>query len=158
MMAEAVLVTVDDRGVRVEASADGVAVDGHATTIASGPADGEIVLRRGERQTRLFAVNAGDVTWVFHEGRTYEATVEAEGAARRRTPHAHGSLMAPMPATVIAVNVTPGDAVKSGDVLVLLEAMKMELPLRAEGAGVVAAVHCRAGDLVQPNVPLVDLE
>ena len=66
--------------------------------------------------------------------------------------------MAPMPATVIAVNVQPGDAVKGGDVLILLEAMKMELPLRASADAIVSAVHCSAGDLVQPNVPLVDLE
>jgi biotin carboxyl carrier protein len=36
--------------------------------------------------------------------------------------------------------------------------MKMELPLRAGGDAIVIAVHCAAGDLVQPNVALVDLE
>jgi biotin carboxyl carrier protein len=63
-----------------------------------------------------------------------------------------------MPATVIAVNVREGDAVKAGDVLIRLEAMKMELPLRATHDAVVSAVYCSAGDLVQPNLPLVDLK
>jgi biotin carboxyl carrier protein len=61
-----------------------------------------------------------------------------------------------MPATVITVKVKPGDAVKKGDVVVVLEAMKMELPLRALGDGVVAAVRCRQGDLVQADAVLVE--
>ena len=64
--------------------------------------------------------------------------------------------MAPMPATVIKVQVAAGDAVKKGDVVVLLEAMKMELPLRAEADGTVKRVLCKAGELVQPDVPLIE--
>jgi len=67
-------------------------------------------------------------------------------------------IIAPMPATVIRLNVKPGDTVAKGDVLVLVEAMKMELPLRALNAARVAAVHCRAGDLVAADAPLIDLE
>ncbi|MGH9411278.1 MAG: acetyl-CoA carboxylase biotin carboxyl carrier protein subunit, partial [Vicinamibacterales bacterium] len=51
-----------------------------------------------------------------------------------------------------------GDSVRAGDVLILLEAMKMELPVRAPADARVTAVHCRPGDLVQPNVGLIDLE
>jgi biotin carboxyl carrier protein len=61
-----------------------------------------------------------------------------------------------MPATVITVQVKPGDAVKKGDVVIVLEAMKMELPLRALGDGVVSAVRCRAGELVQADATLVE--
>jgi 3-methylcrotonyl-CoA carboxylase alpha subunit len=39
----------------------------------------------------------------------------------------------------------------------VLEAMKMELPVRANEHGTVAAVHCREGELVQPGRPLVDI-
>ena len=51
----------------------------------------------------------------------------------------------------------PGAAVKKGDAMVILEAMKMELPLHAYADGTVSAVHCRAGDLVQPETVLVEL-
>ncbi len=61
-----------------------------------------------------------------------------------------------MPATVIKVMVGPGDAVKKGDVVIVLEAMKMELPLRALGDGVVAAVRCREGELVAADASLVE--
>jgi len=53
--------------------------------------------------------------------------------------------------------VQPGAAVKKGDILVILEAMKMELPIRAPADAIIAAVHCRAGDLVQPETTLIDL-
>jgi 3-methylcrotonyl-CoA carboxylase alpha subunit len=39
----------------------------------------------------------------------------------------------------------------------VLEAMKMELPIRAPREGIIAAVHCEPGELVQPGVALVDL-
>jgi biotin carboxyl carrier protein len=157
-MAEALSITIDDRTARVDRSGDGLLRIGDAAIeISYGPVRGEIGVREGGSQTLAFTARAGDAIWIFHEGRTFVATVEPEGAAGRRSAQGHGSLMAPMPATVIAVNVRVGDAVKSGEVLVLLEAMKMELPLRAAGDAIVAAVHCAAGDLVQPNVPLIDL-
>ncbi len=61
-----------------------------------------------------------------------------------------------MPATVIKVQVKAGDAVKKGDVVIVLEAMKMELPLRALGDGIVRAVRCQEGDLVQADATLVE--
>ena len=65
----------------------------------------------------------------------------------------------PMPdiVTVVVVNVEPGSVVARGDVLVVLEAMKMELPVKAPRDGRVRAIHCRAGALVQPGSPLVEL-
>ena len=63
-----------------------------------------------------------------------------------------------MPATVIKVNAKPGDAVRKGDVVVLLEAMKMELPLRAAADAKVAVVNCREGELVQGEAVLVEFE
>lgn len=65
--------------------------------------------------------------------------------------------MSPMPATVTRVLVARGDAVQAGDILLLLEAMKMEVPLRAPHDGRVDEVRCRVGDLVPPGVPLVVL-
>jgi biotin carboxyl carrier protein len=58
----------------------------------------------------------------------------------------------------VRIAVKPGDAVKDGDVLIALEAMKMELPIRAPRDGVVRAVHCQPGDMVQPGQVLLDLD
>jgi len=75
---------------------------------------------------------------------------------RRAAASTGGALTAPMPATVIKVQFKPGDAVKKGDIVVVLEAMKMELPVRALGDGVVAAVCCREGELVQADATLIE--
>jgi biotin carboxyl carrier protein len=105
---------------------------------------------------RAVAVAQGDVRWVFLDGEVYELEVQRPG--RRRTSSHHASLAAPMPATVRRINVEPGARVSKGDTLLVLEAMKMELPVRAPDDGVVTAVSCRVGDLVQPGVALVELE
>jgi biotin carboxyl carrier protein len=47
--------------------------------------------------------------------------------------------------------------VKRGDTLLMLEAMKMELPVRAPRDGRVSALHCTAGQLVEPGVDLLEL-
>ena len=84
-----------------------------------------------------------------------EVSNEADrGRPRRRT--ASHELTAPMPATVTRLLVEPNTPVKAGDVLVMLEAMKMELAIRAPQQGTVGAIHCKVGDLVQPGVALLD--
>ena len=125
-------------------------------SVRRGGAPGELLVCDGERVERMFVATVGGVTWVFHDGAVF--TIEDESAARRRGHHTHGSLSSPMPATVVAVKVTPGEEVKAGDTLIVLEAMKMELPVRAPGDGRVARVNCKAGDLVQPDVSLIDFE
>jgi 3-methylcrotonyl-CoA carboxylase alpha subunit len=105
-----------------------------------------------------YAVRSGGATWIFLDGRVHvvgTGTSAGRSAGRRDDEFA---LAAPMPATVAAVHVEPGQQVTSGDVLVTLEAMKMELAIKAPRDGRVRHVACRAGDLVQPGVPLVELE
>ena len=98
-------------------------------------------------------------TWVFLDGRTYVIESEAGDAPQRaHTTDDQVALSAPMPATVLAIKVATGDEVAAGDLLVLLEAMKMEMPITAPRGGRVKSIACREGDLVQPGVPLLELE
>jgi len=127
------------------------------TQVTRGPAPGELIVRSGDRVEQVFAIADRGKIWVFHDGQVHEIVGEGAGD-RRRGAHAQGSLTAPMPATVIEIKVAAGDSVKRGDLLILLEAMKMELPVRAPGDGRVIAIHCRPGDLVQPETALIDLE
>jgi propionyl-CoA carboxylase alpha chain len=69
-----------------------------------------------------------------------------------------GECRAPLPGSVARVLVAEGDTVAEGDGLVVLEAMKMEHTLRANGAGTVAAVSCSPGQQVDVNDLLVSVE
>ncbi len=69
-----------------------------------------------------------------------------------------GDVVSPMPGTVASVKVAPGDAVTARQQLVILEAMKMELPVTAPFDGSVAAVHVAEGDRVAGGDLLVELE
>ena len=106
-----------------------------------------------------YAVRGRRSTWVFIDGRTYVIERESGGASDRpQAADDQMALSAPMPATVVAITVSPDQEVAAGDLLIMLEAMKMELPIRAARAGRVKAVACREGELVQPGVPLVEME
>lgn len=69
-----------------------------------------------------------------------------------------GSVVAPLPGTVISVAVKAGDVVKASDTVVLLEAMKMENSIRAGRDGKVASVNVAAGDSVLEGAVLITLE
>jgi biotin carboxyl carrier protein len=148
------LVAVDD-GTRheVERLAEGAAIADEVISVAQ--------LRGGQYragQRTLWAANAGAERWVFLDGRTYVFRVERSGERPRTRAVDHGGHAAPMPATVTRLEVAPGDRVRAGDVIVTLEAMKMELPVRAAFGGIVKAVACQVGELVQPGEPLVEIE
>ena len=77
---------------------------------------------------------------------------ETDGAAKL------AQLKAPMPGLVVAVQVEPGQKVKKGDGLVIVEAMKMENELKATGAGVVKEIKVERGQAVEKNEVLVVFE
>jgi biotin carboxyl carrier protein len=107
----------------------------------------------------VYVASARGGTWSFSNGRVFfVAEAAAASRPRRGGAHAAHALAAPMPATVIRVLVEPGSAVRKGDTVIVLEAMKMELPLRAAGDATVKAVNCREGELVQPDTVLVEFE
>jgi acetyl/propionyl-CoA carboxylase alpha subunit len=100
---------------------------------------------------RSVAVNVGGYTHSFTVvGRTERWAPAAGGGHGSAT-----SVVAPFPAAVAEVLVTPGQTVAAGDPMVVIEAMKMLHTLSAAGPGVVAEVRVGAGDQVQSNQVLV---
>ena len=128
----------------------------HVTRLAEGVYRVE---RDGRSDLVYVAGPAGD-RWAFSDGRVFRGDFRDRRERPRRSARVDGpqALTAPMPATVIKVLVQPGATVRKGDTILLLEAMKMELPIRAPADATVTAVHCRDGELVQPDTTLVELE
>jgi biotin carboxyl carrier protein len=123
-----------------------------------------LVEHDGRNETVYVAGPASD-RWVFWNGQVFRGDFRPDtpltAPAAGPKAGAHGSvtaIVAPMPARVGSVAVAIGSRVRKGDILIVLEAMKMELPIRAPGDGVVAAVHCEEGQLVQADAALMDLE
>jgi acetyl-CoA carboxylase biotin carboxyl carrier protein len=67
-------------------------------------------------------------------------------------------IIAPMGGKVIDVKVKPGDSIQEGDEVIILEAMKMELPVVADTSGTVKEVKCNKGDAVEAEAVLIVLE
>ena len=122
-------------------------------------APGMFVVEVAGKREVVYVARQGEDLWAFWNGHIFRS-----GAAplRGTEPRAHlglaQQLTSPMPATVVQVLVAPGAYVKKGEAVVILEAMKMELPVRSGTEGTVTAVHCRAGELVQADQVLVELQ
>jgi len=67
-------------------------------------------------------------------------------------------ITAPMGGKVIEINVTPGDTVAEDDEVLILEAMKMELPIVSQTSGTVKEVNCKSGDTVEADAVLIVIE
>ncbi|MER2089244.1 MAG: acetyl-CoA carboxylase biotin carboxyl carrier protein subunit [Sporosarcina sp.] len=63
-----------------------------------------------------------------------------------------------MAGTVFTVNVTEGQEVTAGQVVIVLESMKMEIPVEAETAGKISAINVQVGDFVNEEDVLVTIE
>ena len=117
--------------------------------------DGLYRVDDGDRSWLVAIAGPAENRWIWIDGQVFVVNT-ARGPRARRSAGA-ADLSAPMPATVVKVLAAPGQRVSRGEVLVMLEAMKMELPVRAPRDGVVTAVHCTAGQLVQPGTPLLEM-
>ena len=127
-------------------------------------APGAYRVEKDGKQVVVFVAGTAEDRWAFCNGEVYREAERGATGRHERGATLSGSpqsgryeLTSPMPATVVKILVTPGQAVRHGDTLVVLEAMKMELPIRAPGDAVVQAVNCREGELVQPDRTLVEL-
>lgn len=104
-------------------------------------------------------------------GKTYEVEIESVLETPNRTEHAPlkqteqkslgsvvNTLKAPMQGTIVDIKAQPGDAVKRGDILIVLEAMKLENNIVAPGPGVIKEVFVSKGDAVISGQPLLSID
>ena len=110
-------------------------------------------------------VAPGDNTWqVLLRGRLFPVTVEDERERRLRSAAGGGvaetgefHLKAPMPGLVVAIPVEEGQPVKKGQVLLILESMKMQNELKSPRDGTVGRVRVKAGETVEQKQTLLSV-
>jgi biotin carboxyl carrier protein len=106
----------------------------------------------------------GSVWKATVNGQTFEIEVpdvEATAKPRRsggRKKKKSGTVSANIPGKVVTVEVTEGQHVQEGHVILILEAMKMQNEIQAPVTGTVVTVHCSEGEAIEANVPLVVIE
>jgi 3-methylcrotonyl-CoA carboxylase alpha subunit len=113
-------------------------------------------LRIGQERFRIRAARDGERVFVWCAGQTREFGRAA--IRRRRRGDVTGSLAAPMPGRVGKVLGIPGKQVSQGDVVLVLEAMKMEHAIRAPRDGTVTRIFHGEGDLVEAGEELAEIE
>ena len=113
----------------------------------------------GGRRLEVVIAREPGVDWGWVAGRAFRWAHAPEATVRDPEPAGDtGTIRAPMPAVVTAVAAAPGQTVARGDTLLVLEAMKMELPVKAPRDGRVTAVLCEIGNRVDADTPLVELD
>ncbi len=122
--------------------------DGGSFVLAWTTSDGR------NRHLHVAGAALGDRRQLWVDGRTFTYRRVAPRAVERDLA---GSLSSSIPAIVTEVLVTAGTAVATGDKLLLLESMKMIIPIQAPFDGVVTAIHCAIGESVQAGIPLLEI-
>jgi len=124
---------------------------------------GAISLLVGGRSYLVLVVRDKDRRYVWVDGRTYliQSGKEDQRLAERGDDPAHKGksvVTAPMPGKVVKVNVSEKEAVRKNQTLAIVEAMKMENEIKSPLEGFVKKIYVSAGDLVDSEKPLLELE
>jgi biotin carboxyl carrier protein len=111
-------------------------------------------------------VSEGDEGWqVLMRGKQYQITVEDEREKRLKTAAGGGAaeggefnLKAPMPGLVVAIPVSEGQEIQKGQVLIILESMKMQNELKSPKDGIVERIRVKAGESVEQKQALLSVK
>lgn len=107
---------------------------------------------------------SGNIWTVTVEDQTFEITAndlknkKTRVKRRKKKLNSDGVISSTIPGKIIVINNKIGDNVKDGDVLIILEAMKMQNEITAPISGKIIEINCTAGGSVEANMPLIVME
>lgn len=153
-----------------------ISADKHSGTVNNEPFKLDLA-RRNESQFHLIKDNRSfcvDILHVDYEkkevklkinGQLYEGLLQDDidqllkkMGFENKSKVAKNEIHAPMPGLVLNILVEKGQKISKGDVILVLEAMKMENNLKAESEGVIKQIHCKKGDTVNKSQLLITFE
>lgn len=152
-------------GTRVEIAAHGadgryaVDVDGRRIEVNNAKLSHGRLAAEIDGVSRRYAANVDVRHVLVHDGDARHVFERAQAFAYAATSTGGGDRVgAPMPGRIVLVKCAAGDAVTEGQELAIMEAMKMEITLRAPRDGTIAAVQVQAGEFVEADAVLIRLE
>jgi len=100
------------------------------------------------------------------EGKTFAIVVDQGMRSPQKTASERvsrrisgsGTISSAIPGKIVSIHVSEGEIVSEGDVVLVLEAMKMQNEIKATIGGLIKQVCCQSGDRVEANVPLIEIE
>ena len=159
------ITTLDGKEYEVEIIDDRhISVNGKVQTIDFVSVSGQPVysLIIDGKSHESYVNEVDDEMQVLLRGQLYHLTVEDEREKRLKSASEGGSgeggefnLKAPMPGLVVAIAVNEGDKIEKGQVLIILESMKMQNELKSPKAGTVGRIRVKPGDSVEQRQPLL---
>ncbi len=111
--------------------------------------DEDYVVYVAQDDTRIY-VHCDGHTWCVEADHGFGTSGDLSGAGG-------GQVHSPMPGVVVAVNVAVGQAVEDGDVLMMIESMKMQTEIKATSSGTVSDIHYAAGDSFDKGALLIEV-
>ncbi|MFC4945745.1 biotin/lipoyl-containing protein [Pseudonocardia sp. GCM10023141] len=149
----------EPREVRVTRSGDTATVwiDGVAVPASTRPDGGATEITVDERREKIWVVAGRDTVFVHAFDRAWALEVVDPVEASLRAGQSVDAATAPMPGVLVAVSVAAGDEVTDGQVVAVIESMKMQTEIRAPRAGVVERVPVAVGESFGQGAPLIVL-
>jgi biotin carboxyl carrier protein len=119
--------------------------------------EGRWLLQIGNEQVLVHSIHTEQIHEVHLNGQNYALSVVDSRSSNRKRTQAKGDLSAQMPALITDIRIAEGDSVASGQVLLVMEAMKMEIRVVAPMAGVVKRLLVQKGQTVERGQILVEM-
>ncbi len=117
----------------------------------------QATILNADYQKKIFSIQIHKKTYEVEVKDKFDQLVEQLGFANTANKKIH-NIKAPMPGLVLDIMVKIGDALQKGDSILILEAMKMENIIKAEGDAIVKEIIIKKGDAVEKNQILIEFE
>lgn len=98
-----------------------------------------------------------DTLWIHYKGQTWSWPFR-KTKNKEEIPSLKNKLFSPMPGKIQLISFKEGDAVRKGDTLLVMFAMKMEYTFKAKGAGKIKKIYCNKNDIIKENELLLEID